>query len=138
MQDSNDLWKDNACQNCQTCLFTWLYEWWVDILSIIFCLSDQSAWEGQWQCAGAIIILFVQVSIRNENSLKLNFLPQKVHKSFMCNVTDVKQTMAYLNFAFVTNLQFSVCPTVTKTTLDTHLKHWKLFQQGLNDQVRPY
>ena len=37
--------------------------------------------------------------------------------SFMCNVTDVKQTMAYLNFAFVTNLQFSVCPTVTKTTL---------------------
>ena len=65
----------------------------------------------------AIIILFVQVSIRNENSLKLNFLPQKVHKYFMCNVTDVKQTMAYLNFAFVTNLQFSVCPTVTKTTL---------------------
>ena len=65
----------------------------------------------------AIIILFVQVSIRNENSLKLNFLPQRVHISFMCNVTDLKQAMAYLNFAFVTNLQFSVCPTVTKTTL---------------------
>ena len=65
----------------------------------------------------AIIILFVQVSNHNENSLKSKFLPQKVHKSFMCNVTYVKQTMAYLNFAFVTNLQFSVCPTVTKTTL---------------------
>ena len=78
----------------------------------------------------AIIILFVQVSNRNENSLQSNFLPQKVHKSFMCNVTDVKQTMAYLNFAFVTNWQSSVCPTVTKTTLivlilllDTYLKH---------------
>ena len=69
--------------------------------------------KGKW----AIIILFVQVSNRNENSLKSNFLPQKVHKSFMCNVTDVKQTMAYLNFAFITNLQFSVCLTVTKTTL---------------------
>ena len=41
------MWKDNACQNCLTCIFTWLYERWVDILSIIFCLSDQSAWEGQ-------------------------------------------------------------------------------------------
>ena len=79
----------------------------------------------------AIIILFVQVSIRNENSLKLNFLPQKVHKSFMCNVTDVKQTMAYLNFAFVTNLQFSVCPTVTKTTLIWNYTTICYFQQGL-------
>ena len=48
--------KDNACQNCQTCLFTWLHEWWVDILSIIFCFSDQSAWEGQWQCAAAAMM----------------------------------------------------------------------------------
>ena len=80
------------------------------------------------QC-GAIIILFVQVSNRNENSLKSNFLPQKVHMSFMCNVPVVIWAMAYLNFAFVTNWQSSVCPTVTKTTLivlilllDTHLK----------------
>ena len=45
----------------------------------------------------------------------------------MCNVTDVKQTMAYLKFAFVTNLQFSVCPTITKTTLMCYLKlHYNL------------
>ena len=64
--------------------------------SLVTCTPQHNPLETRFYKYGkiedirAIIILFVQVSNRNENSLKSNFLPQKVHIFFMCNVPVVK------------------------------------------------
>ena len=85
----------------------------------------------------AIIILFVQLSKSNGNSRKSNFQLQKVHKSSVWIESSVVWSLVYLNFAVVNNLQFLVCPSVTKTILMWndmvwqwvwHLRHSCLWQ----------
>ena len=46
---------------------------------------------------------------------KSKLLHQNLHKSTTCNEPSMTCIMVTLNFAFVNDLQFSVCPVVTKT-----------------------
>ena len=62
----------------------------------------------------AIINLSVQVSHRHRNSWKAHILPQKVYKSANWNESSVEWTLVDLDFAFVNDFQFSVCPSATK------------------------
>merc|ERR1719412_539306 len=67
-----------------------------------------------WSCHGAILKLFVQASKCHRNPWKSHFLPQKVTKSTIWNGSSVKWTLVNLDFAFVNDFQFSVCPSATK------------------------
>ena len=62
----------------------------------------------------AILKLFVQASKCHRNPWKSHFMPQKVTKSTIWNGSSVKWTLVDLDFAFVNDIQFSVCPSATK------------------------
>ena len=62
----------------------------------------------------AILKLFVQAPKCHRNPWKSHFLPQKVPQSTIWNGSSVKWTLVDLDFAFVNDFQFSVCPSATK------------------------
>ena len=71
----------------------------------------------------AILKLFVQASKCHRNPRKSHFLPQKVPQSTIWNGSSVKWTLVDLDFAFVNDFQFSVCPSATKMNyFDLHYK----------------
>ena len=82
----------------------------------------------------AILKLFVQASKCHRNPWKSHFLPQKVTKSTIWNGSSVKWTLVDLDFAFVNDFQFSVCPSATK--MNYFELHYKWLHLVLSWQIQ--
>ena len=82
----------------------------------------------------AILKLFVQASKCHRNPWKSHFLPQKVPQSTIWNGSSVKWTLVDLDFAFVNDFQFSVCPSATK--MNYFELHYKWLHLVLSWQIQ--
>ena len=82
----------------------------------------------------AILELFVQASKCHRNPWKSHFLSQKVPQSTIWNGSSVKWTLVDLDFAFVNDFQFSVCPSATK--MNYFELHYKWLHLVLSWQIQ--
>ena len=99
--------------------FSKLMQKWLRKLKLKLTLWTQNISEDKHRhlilyCCRAILKLFVQASKCHRNPWKSHFLPQKVPQSTIWNGSSVKWTLVDLDFAFVNDFQFSVCPSATK------------------------